>query len=238
MPVLKISRRSITGLDPGVYYDSELKGFGLRIGAGGTGTWFAEYRPGAGGRGVAKERVSIGSDRVSPEQAREAAGKLLAGVELGADPAAAVAAERAALPFQKAAEAYIKEHVRAKRKSSTADLYDGFLRRHIAPHLGSKKSGAVTGIRRPATPLSILSPCGAGGIGELGRRSAVVRPGGHDRRLRPINDVHHRLLASSWRLPGDAPDRWPCRRRSPSQDGALSHAGRSTADDPCHSVSG
>src|SRR6185437_2298770 len=82
-----------------------------------------------------------GFDRLGSSVARtgaRGAGKLLAGVELGADPAAAVAAERAALLFQKAAEAYIKEHVRAKRKSSTADLYDGFLHRHIAPHLGSK----------------------------------------------------------------------------------------------------
>ena len=54
---MKISRRSITGLDPGVYYDSELKGFGLRIGAGGTGT--GRVRGEAGERQVTKKQPEV-----------------------------------------------------------------------------------------------------------------------------------------------------------------------------------
>ena len=145
MPVIRIGRRSVANLDPGTYYDETLKGFGLRINAGGTGTWFVEYRPGAGGRGVAKKRVSIGHlDRLSPELAREAAQKTLASVELGADPANAKSEERTALPFRKAVESYIGDHVRAKRKERTADYYEYILDLHIAPHLGTKRVNAVT----------------------------------------------------------------------------------------------
>jgi integrase len=145
MPVLKLMRKSVTGLEPGVYYDTDLKGFGLRINSGGTGTWFAEYRPGAGGRGVAKKRMSLGRlDRLSPDQAREAANKVLAQVQLGSDPAAAKAEERASQPFKATVTDYIDKHVRKKRKERTAAYYDYILRLHIAPALGSKRTNQVT----------------------------------------------------------------------------------------------
>ncbi|GGA47361.1 tyrosine-type recombinase/integrase [Pelagibacterium lentulum] len=145
MPVIKLGRRSVGGLERGVYYDSDLKGFGLRINASKTGTWFIEYRPGAGGRTIAKKRVTIGHlDRLSPEQAREAAAKALASVELGADPASAKAEERAALPFRKTVAEYIDKHVRTKRKERTAQYYDYILRLHIDPQIGSKRTNAIT----------------------------------------------------------------------------------------------
>ncbi|ODT69032.1 MAG: hypothetical protein ABS75_18445 [Pelagibacterium sp. SCN 63-23] len=145
MPVIRIGRRSVANIATGTYYDETLKGFGLRMNAGGTGTWFIEYRPGAGGRGVAKKRVSIGHlDRLSPEQAREAASKALASVELGGDPANTKAEERAALPFRKAVEAYVADHVRTKRKERTAAYYTYILDLHIAPQLGTKRTNAIT----------------------------------------------------------------------------------------------
>ncbi len=145
MPVLKLGRRSVANIAAGTYYDETLKGFGLRMAPSGKGTWFIEYRPGAGGRGVAKKRVSIGHlDRLSPEQAREAAAKALASVQLGADPANAKAEERAARPFRDAVADYVDKHVRAKRKARTADYYSYILDLHIAPHLGSKRTNAIT----------------------------------------------------------------------------------------------
>ena len=86
----KLSKRAIdtiaAGPLPALQYDTELKGFGIRIGASGKLTWFIEYRPGAGGRRVAKKRYYFGSREFTPEQARQTAKELLAAVALGSDP--------------------------------------------------------------------------------------------------------------------------------------------------------
>lgn len=143
MPVVKLTRKNIEGLAPGVYYDAALKGFGLRISSAG-GSWFIEYRPGAGGRNVAKRRLAIGKlDRVSPEQARAIAAQKLSQVTLGEDPAADVAAARAAEKFSVVAERYITDHVRLKRKQSTAEYYEYVLRLHIAPRIGNKTPAEI-----------------------------------------------------------------------------------------------
>lgn len=141
---IKLTAKAISGLDKGVYYDQTLKGFGLRVGAN-VSTWFAEYRPGAGGRGVAKKRHKIGTtDKLTAEQARAAAQKLLAGVALGADPAQQKAEERAARSFLDVASSYVEEHARAKRKERTADYYKYLLDLHINPRIGSRRFKDVT----------------------------------------------------------------------------------------------
>ncbi|MHC2347760.1 hypothetical protein ACVMIL_008970 [Bradyrhizobium barranii subsp. barranii] len=43
-----------------IYWDTELKGFGLKITENGHRAWIVEYRPGAGGRGVSKKRIVLG----------------------------------------------------------------------------------------------------------------------------------------------------------------------------------
>src|SRR5262245_63125166 len=77
-----------------ICWDAELEGFGLRLRRrrdGGTlRNWIAQYRANGHTR-----RVTIGSaDKITPAQAREAARKLLARVELGGDPQAEKAAKR------------------------------------------------------------------------------------------------------------------------------------------------
>lgn len=112
MPIIKIGRRTIAGIPtperPVIWYDEALKGFGLLVRPTGSRSWIIEYRPGAGGRGVAKRRIVLGDpETMTPEQARAAAKEMLAGVHLGADPAAAraEAAGRASLSAQIGAEA-------------------------------------------------------------------------------------------------------------------------------------
>jgi integrase len=132
------------GLKAGVYYDRELKGFGLRVGATAS-TWFAEYRPGAGGRSVAKKRHKIGRlDKLTADQARAAAQKLLAGVALGSDPAKQKAEARVARPFAVVAADYVEDHVRAKRKERTADYYSYILKLHVNPRIGAKRLNEIS----------------------------------------------------------------------------------------------
>ena len=125
MPVIKIARRTVAAIDPTdkpvVYYDESLKGFGLLVRPSGSRSWIVEYRPGAGGRSIAKKRIVLGSpDAVTPEQARDMAKDILAKVRLGADPAAERAEARAADTVSEIAYEWLTRHVEAKRKVATA----------------------------------------------------------------------------------------------------------------------
>ena len=65
MPIAKLTKRVLDTIQPGdqrvIYYDSELKGFGLKVSPAGGKTWCVEYRPGARGRSVSKRRMVLGS---------------------------------------------------------------------------------------------------------------------------------------------------------------------------------
>ncbi|QGY00345.1 DUF4102 domain-containing protein [Roseovarius faecimaris] len=149
MPVIKIARRTVAAIDtpgkPVVYYDDTVKGFGLLVRPSGSRSWILEYRPGAGGRGIAKKRVVIGNpETVTPEQARAMAKDMLAKVRLGADPAAERADARAADTVAEIADAWLSRHVEPKRKVTTAKLYRAVLDTHILPAIGSRKAATLT----------------------------------------------------------------------------------------------
>ena len=96
--IIKLTKRAVDALALGnraiLAYDTDLKGFGVRAALSGSLSWFIEYRPGAGGRRVAKRRMYFGGREFTPEQARQAAKEMLASVALGKDPAAARREER------------------------------------------------------------------------------------------------------------------------------------------------
>jgi Arm DNA-binding domain len=84
----KIGKRTVDGLSPRdkayVVFDETVKGFGVKVGPNGVKTFVLEYRPGAGGRGVAKRRLTLGRYGVAtPEQARAAALDALARIRMG-----------------------------------------------------------------------------------------------------------------------------------------------------------
>jgi hypothetical protein len=70
-----MTKRTVDAIVPGVrasiVYETDLEGFG--IAPNGSLSWFVEYRPGAGGRRVAKKRMVIEFREFTPEQARQAA---------------------------------------------------------------------------------------------------------------------------------------------------------------------
>lgn len=148
MPVAKLNRRTLATLKatnaPVSYYDDTLTGFGLLIRPSGARSWFVEYRPGAGGRGVAKRRMVVGSpDTLSPEKARDAAAKILAKAELGGDPAAERAEERADITVADLCDRYLRDGIEMK-KPSTIITDRSRIERHIKPLLGRKRVAAVT----------------------------------------------------------------------------------------------
>jgi integrase len=65
-------------------------------------------------------------------------------VRLGADPARELAENRDAATLSELAGAYLREHVTPLKKASTAALYAGYFRVHVAPALGARKARDIT----------------------------------------------------------------------------------------------
>ncbi|NKB83345.1 phage integrase family protein [Brucella grignonensis] len=149
MPIAKLTRRGLASIKPvekrTTFYDAELAGFGLRVEPSGRQTYFVEYRPGAGGRNVAKKRYTIGTSlEISPEDARKRASDVLAAVRLGGDPAAERSKERSIPRFQDfAVDTFLKDE-EDRLKVRTLANYKSAINRHINPAFGTLQIDKVT----------------------------------------------------------------------------------------------
>jgi hypothetical protein len=115
------SRDSENGAPGDVFlFDSEVKGFGLRVKEGsGAKTYILQYRAGRGRNG-AKKRLTIGrhGSPWTPETARKEAIRLLGEIAGGADPAADRAAKRQkGTSVADLCDSYLTDHVGARNKA-------------------------------------------------------------------------------------------------------------------------
>jgi hypothetical protein len=145
----RITKRSLDQASPRespyFQWDGQLKGLGARIDPSGAKTFVVRYRPKAFGPNGPKRFITIGRYGVlTAEQARDRAREILGAVAAGEDPAADLAYKRSAPTFAEIADAFLREHVQAKRKSKTATGYTSLLKTHAIPEFGSRKAEAVT----------------------------------------------------------------------------------------------
>jgi integrase len=143
----KITKRAVDAVRVnGAYeflWDTDLKGFGLKVTAGGNKVYILQYR--RGGRCVPTQRVTIAAHgRLTPEQARKEAARLLGIIAHGADPAAARAADKAAPTVITLAERFLAEHVATKTKPRTAAEYRRLMAMIVLPTIGRKRIRDVT----------------------------------------------------------------------------------------------
>jgi integrase len=145
-----------------IFWDDDLSGFGLRLRAGGTKVWVCQYRTDAGQR-----RETLGrADRISADEARKQAKRILAKVELGHDPAAEKREKKAKqaltlgtfvdryLAFKQKklrAKSYIEisRHLRRDAKPLHDRPVHNITRAHIAALIGAlaETAGAATADR-------------------------------------------------------------------------------------------
>lgn len=135
----RITKRVVDALKPGdVAWEH---GFGVKRHADGTASYLLDYRIGR-----RRRRLTIGTHGApwTVDTARQRANRLLHGLADGADPLALKTATRAAPTVRELAERFMKEHVEAKRKASTATLYRGIVTKVVVPTLGRHALADVT----------------------------------------------------------------------------------------------
>ena len=145
---LKLTKRTIDASAPGatrrVIWDSDLRGYGLRVEPSGTKTFIVRFRPKGVGRSGPKRFMTIGRyGPMTPDEARSAARAVLGRVALGQDPAEASRAAALAPTLAQLGERFVEEHIVAKKKASTAAQYRHYLRKLIIPALGPQKAASI-----------------------------------------------------------------------------------------------
>jgi hypothetical protein len=139
----KLSKRIVEGIAPGsgdvFVWDSEQRGFGVRVKPSGARSYILQYRN-AHGR---SKRLTLGAHgRLTAEMARREAKRLLADVDRGADPAAERDAARKAPTLAAFAERYLADHVAANMKNAAEERR--MLARVLLPALGARKLADIT----------------------------------------------------------------------------------------------
>ena len=144
----KLTKRVVEGSLPRVtrytIFDTEIRGFGLRVFPSGKKSWVFEYKNEGGRRGTTK-RMTIGkTDEFTPDEARKIADNFRSKAKVGQDPQAEKVSDRSAPKVSELAEQFLAKHVGPKRKDGTKAHYEDILNRIVLPELGAKKAKDVT----------------------------------------------------------------------------------------------
>jgi len=144
----KLTKRTVDATPrPGRYivWDTELKGFALRVAASGTKTYILRYRPRGTGRAGPRRFMVLGRHGVlTPDEARAQAKTFLGAVAAGQDPAKERSQTNLAMPIAKLADFFINQHVKPKRKERTAAGYAAILHNYFVPKYGNRAADQVT----------------------------------------------------------------------------------------------
>jgi integrase len=141
----KVTKRLVEGIKPAnrdvLQWDSELRGFGVRVKSSGVRSYLVQYRNQHG----RSRRLTIGTHgRLTAEEARAEARRLLADVARGCDPAEDRKALRNALTMSEFSERYMTDYAEGKKKPGTLETDRINLRCHILPALGNLPVASIT----------------------------------------------------------------------------------------------
>lgn len=159
---MRFNKQTIDGLSVPVgkaqalFWDDAVRGFGIKLNAGGTRQWVAQYRTPDG----RTPRITIGrADTISLDEARKQARTILAKAQTGADPQAEKAATRAeaAVTLGAVADAYLKRAKIRLKPRSYEEVY-----RHLTKAWQPLRSRPIASVKRAdvAAQLNIIAETG------------------------------------------------------------------------------
>jgi integrase len=156
----KLTKRAVDGATPrsGRYFvwDTELKGFGLRVAESGTKTYVVRYRPRGIGPAAPKRFVVVGRHgAITPDEARTRAKAILGEVAAGRDPASASTRAGGSITCAALVDRFIAEHVKPKRKPRTAADYEAVLKKYFVPRFGKRAAATVSSVEMARLHLSM-----------------------------------------------------------------------------------
>ncbi len=208
----KITKRFVESIRPPervtYYWDTGLRGFGLRITPGGVIAYVFNYKHGAASR-----RVTIGrhGEPWTPDTARAEALQLKGRAGRGDDPAVTRRRFREAPTVKVFAARYLADHASSKKRESSFEGDKRLLANHIIPRLGSMKMVDVTRadiatLHRRLAKKRLSTPQSVPGL-EPGRGRVKGGPVLANRALALLSKMFN--LAEAWGVRPDASN--PCR---------------------------
>ena len=113
----KLTKRFVESITPHetnelLLWDSELRGFGVRVFPTGRRTYFVQYRNQFGS--TRRKKIGVHGN-ITADQAREEAKKLLGDVAKGADPSKDAQKEKLKPTFQQLAAEYLEKYAKIKK---------------------------------------------------------------------------------------------------------------------------
>jgi integrase len=145
--VVRIGRRTVEAANAETeayrLWDSELKGFGLKVSKHGVKTYFVWYRAGEGRAAPRREYTIARHGEMTPDEARDEAGRVLGRVRLGQDPQANRHRARGEMNISALCDLYLKDGV-ATKKATTVTTDEARIRAHIKPLIGKRPLSALT----------------------------------------------------------------------------------------------
>lgn len=140
----KITKRFVDALEPAAtevqHWDSELRGFGVRMMPSGTASYFVFYRTPEG----RQRKLGLGRvGAVTPEEARRAAREKLGEVVKGADPSAERHKIRRAITMTELCDLYLAD-AEGRVKASTLAMDRSRIERHVKPLIGTRRVPSIT----------------------------------------------------------------------------------------------
>jgi integrase len=156
----KLTKRTVDAAAPQadryILWDTELKGFALRVAESETKTYILRYRPRGAGRAGPRRFMVLGRHGViTPDEARAQAKAILGTVAAGQDPAKERSQANSGMPIAQLVELFINEHAKPKRKPRTAADYAAVLRTYLVPKFGKRAADQITAAEISQLHLSL-----------------------------------------------------------------------------------
>jgi integrase len=144
--MVKLTKRCVEAIPIGdrdvIEWDSEIRGFGVRVWPSGKRTYLLKYRTREGRQ--RKPTIGVHGVDMTAEQARDIARQWLSEARRGGDPANTKREARETPTLAEFAERYLGKHARIHKKASSLANDERLLQKRILPALGRRKLSEVS----------------------------------------------------------------------------------------------